>query len=298
MPDSNERSDARAPKGATMSQTTHAVAGSPSPDRADANPSRAMPPLAVITGAARRVGRAIALEFARQGFDLVLTYRRSREACEATAREVVAAAADAGHGGRAARTVELDLADAASLARATAAIDAIVAARAGGALDALVHNASDYEASPFGALDAAALERQHRTEVVGPCLLTQSLAPALARSTREGGAAVVLFGDLHSVGRPRPGYAAYTLAKAGARMLAEQLAVELAPATRVHCVAPSVVMLPDGFPEEMRERILARTPLGRLGTPEECARLVRFLVCEATFLTGETIRIDGGRGLR
>ena len=256
------------------------------------------PPLAVVTGAARRVGRAIALELARQGFDLVLTYRHSREACEATAREVVAVAADAGSAGRVAHAIELDLADAASLAGATDAIAAIVGARKGGALDALVHNASDYEASAFGAIDAAILERQHRTEVVGPLLLTQSLAPALARSTREGGAAVVLFGDLHSVGRPRPGYAAYTLAKAGARMLCEQLAVELAPLTRVHCIAPSVVMLPEGFPDEVRERILARTPLGRLGTPEECARLVRFLVCEATFLTGGTIRIDGGRGLR
>lgn len=256
------------------------------------------PPLAVVTGAAKRVGRAIVLELARQGFDLVLTYRRSREECGRTAQEAVAAAAGAGFAGRVAHAVELDLADAASLARATGAIAAIVEGRGGGALDALVHNASDYEASAFGAIDAGILERQHRTEVVGPLLLTQSLAPALARSTREGGAAVVLFGDLHSVGRPRPGYAAYTLAKAGARMLAEQLAVELAPATRVHCVAPSVVMLPDGFPDEVRERILSRTPLGRLGTPEECARLVRFLVCEATFLTGGTIRIDGGRGLR
>jgi pteridine reductase len=256
------------------------------------------PPLAVVTGAARRVGRAVALELARHGFELALTYRRSREACESTARDAERVAAEAGHGDRRSTTLELDLADGGSVERAMAALSALAAGRAGGAIDALVHNASDYAPSAFGAIEASTVERLHRTEVVGPLLLTQSLAPALARSRQPGGAAVVLFGDLHSVGRPRPGYAAYTLAKAGVRMLAEQLAVELAPATRVHCVAPGVVMLPDGFPEETRARILERTPLARLGTPEECARLVRFLVVEATFLTGETIRIDGGRGLR
>jgi pteridine reductase len=80
--------------------------------------------------------------------------------------------------------------------------------------------------------------------------------------------------------------------------LARQLAVELAPKVRVHCVAPGVVMWPEDFSEEGKRAILERTPLGRAGTPEEVARLVRFLVMEATYLTGSTIAIDGGRALR
>lgn len=247
-------------------------------------------PTVLVTGGARRVGRAIALELAAAGCNLALTYRASGAECAATAADARRVARDFGHAIDA-QAIELDLADERSVDRAAAE----VAARG---CDAIVHNASEYRATPFGQLCADDLERMHRVEVVGPMLLTQALRGELSRSRIAGGGAVVFFSDIYALGRPRAGYAAYLLAKAGVRALSEQLALELAPQVRVNCIAPGVVMWPEGFPEETKQAILARTPLARAGEPEEAARLVRFLVLEATFMTGETMRIDGGRSLR
>lgn len=247
-------------------------------------------PVVLVTGAARRVGRATALELAAAGCDLVLTYRASAAECASTAAEARRVADEAGRAIEA-EVAELDLSEPRSVER----LGERMAERG---CDAIVHNASEYRPSPFGQIGAAELEHMHRVEVVGPMLLTQSLRGELSRSRIAGGGAVVFFSDIYALGRPRAGYAAYLLAKAGVRALCEQLALELAPHVRVNCVAPGVVMWPDGFPEEAKGAILGRTPLGRAGTPEEAARLVRFLVLEATYITGQTVSIDGGRSLR
>jgi pteridine reductase len=249
---------------------------------------------ALVTGASHRVGRAIACELARQGFGLLLTYRSRAAGCAETARLAEMEAGAAGH----AISVRCDPLDLSDTAAATAFAADIAAAAGDRALDAIVHNASAYEPHGFGSISAADLERMHRVEIVSPLLVTQALSPALSRSPRAGGGAVVLFSDVYTIARARPGFTPYMLAKAAVATLARQLAVELAPAVRVHCVAPGVVMWPDGFPDDAKREILARTPLGRAGTPDEAARLVRFLVLEATFSTGETIAIDGGRALR
>lgn len=251
---------------------------------------------ALVTGASRRVGRAIAVELARQGFGLVLTFRARKDECSETARLATEAAAVAGHAITTA-CLHLELADVGAVDASARALEAARAAH-GATLDAIIHNASAYEATPLDAIDPAVVGEFHRIEVVSPLVLTERLRGALSGSRLEGGGAVVFFSDIHVLGRARPGFAAYNLAKCAVEGLARQLAVELAPATRVHCVAPGVVMWPDGFPEETKAQILARTPLGRAGTPEETARLVRFLVLEATYSTGDTIRIDGGRSLR
>lgn len=249
---------------------------------------------ALVTGAAHRVGRAVALELARQGFGLILTYRSRGTECAETARRAVVAARDAGHA-VAAACHALDLADTDSTVALAQRMLAHAHARP---IDILVHNASAYEAHAFGAITASDIERMHRVEVVSPLLLTQALAPALRASRLEGGGAVVFFSDVHALGRARPGFTPYLVAKSAVQSLACQLAVELAPEVRVHCVAPGVVLWPEGFPEPTKEAILARTPLGRAGSAEEAARLVRFLALEATYSTGDTVRIDGGRGLR
>jgi pteridine reductase len=251
---------------------------------------------ALVTGASRRVGRAVAVEFARAGLGLVLTYRTRRAECEVTAREAVEAARAAGHAVSAA-CMELDLSDTAASERFADEVERARRAN-GAAIDVLVHNASAYEPSPFSAIDAKAVESMHRIEIVSPLLITARLRGGLEASRREGGAAVVFFSDMYALGRARPGYTAYMLAKASVETLARQLAVELAPKVRVHCVAPGVVMWPDDFTDAHKQEILARTPLARAGTPEEAARLVRFLALEATFSTGGTVAIDGGRGLR
>ena len=193
----------------------------------------------------------------------------------------------------------LDLCDLASVDAFLAALAPSVERRG---LDAIVHNASDYIVSPLDSCEGAALatpmERAHRAEAVAPAIITTALRGALARSAVAGGGAVVFFSDIYALGKPRRGYLAYTVAKAGVRALVEQLAVELAPSIRVHCVAPGVVAWAEGMDEATKEAVLSRTPLARAGTPEDAARLVRFLILEAPYLTGGTIAVDGGRSLR
>jgi pteridine reductase len=143
----------------------------------------------------------------------------------------------------------------------------------------------------------------YRAEVVSPALLTQSLRGALSQSRLPAGGAVVFYSDIYALGKPRVSFTPYIVAKAAVRALAEQFTVELAPAVRVHCIAPGVIAWPDddapgAVSAEIKQATLARTPLARAGTPEEAAKLVRFLVLEASYLTGVTIRIDGGRALR
>ncbi|MEY3026863.1 MAG: SDR family NAD(P)-dependent oxidoreductase [Phycisphaerales bacterium] len=271
--------------------------------RASSNPSTGTPAAgvptgprgtAVVTGASHRVGRAIALELARVGFGLCLTYRSRAAECEETARLAVALAASNG----AEIGVRIDRLDLASPVAARDYAAALDASRGDRAIDCIVHNASYYGMTAFDALDAAAIEEAHRVEVVSPALVTKELRRALAASRLDGGGAVVLMGDMHADHHARAGFTPYMVAKAGVSALARQLAVELAPAVRVHCVAPGVIAWPDGFPADARTRILERTPLGRAGTPEEAARLVRFLVLEATYSTGSPSVIDGGRVLR
>lgn len=255
-----------------------------------------------MTGASHRVGRAVAVELARQGLGLVLTYFSRAAECAQTAQIAKDQARACGHE-ISTRVDQLDLSD---VKAATAYAQELRGACAGGALDCIVHNASSYHATPFDSIDADAVESMNRIEVVSPLLITKGLREELARSRLGGatggvvggGGAVVFFSDIHALGRARVGFAGYLLAKASVQTLARQLAVELAPKVRVHCVAPGVVMWPEDFSEEGKRAILARTPLGRAGTPEEVARLVRFLVMEATYLTGSTIAIDGGRALR
>lgn len=251
---------------------------------------------ALVTGASRRVGRAVAVELARAGLGLVLTYRSRKDECAETARLAEAAARAAGHT-VATACAGLDLADAAASERFAVRLDEARRAK-GAALDVIVHNASAYEPTPLAGIEATSVESMHRVEIVSPLLITERLRAGLDASRREGGAAVVFFSDVYALGRARAGFTAYMLAKAAVETLARQLAVELAPKVRVHCVAPGVVMWPEGFPDDAKREILARTPMARAGTPEEAARLVRFLALEATFSTGGTIAIDGGRALR
>lgn len=252
----------------------------------------------LVTGASHRVGRAIAIELARCGFGLALTYRSREAACNETARMCEDAGRSSGHAVRA-QTWPLDLAQTAGV---LAVAESLRQSAAGRAIDGIVHNASSYEGFDLTGCEGTALahatELAHRVEVGSPLVLTHALRAELARSTLAGGGAVVFFSDMYALGRARAGFTPYMLAKAAVASLARQLAVELAPSVRVHCVAPGVVLWPDGFPEDAKREILARTPLGRSGTADEVAKLVRFLITEATYATGDVVSIDGGRSLR
>jgi pteridine reductase len=250
---------------------------------------------ALVTGASRRVGRATAIELARAGLDLALTYRSDESGCRETAALAAAAARESGFA-IAPEILHLDLCDIASVERVAAAL-------VPRGVDCIVHNASTYAPTAMGSIRTADFESMYRAEVVSPALLTQSLRGALSQSRLPAGGAVVFYSDIYALGKPRVSFTPYIVAKAAVRALAEQFTVELAPAVRVHCIAPGVIAWPDddapgAVSAEIKQATLARTPLARAGTPSEAAKLVRFLVLEASYLTGVTIRIDGGRALR
>ena len=237
---------------------------------------------ALITGGARRVGAAIARRLHAAGASVLLHYRDS----EADAAKLEA---------------ELNALRPKSAARVKAELLAPIAPRAlisaasesFGRLDLLVNNASS-----FFPLAVGAIEPSHWEEVLGsnlraPLFISQEAAPELAR--REG--SIVNIVDIHA-DRPLKGYAVYSIAKAGLAALTRSLAIELAPRVRVNGVAPGAIAWPeDGqFEPAERERIVATTPLGRIGAPEDIAQAVHFLAC-ASYITGQIIAVDGGRSI-
>jgi pteridine reductase len=243
-------------------------------------------PVALLTGAARRVGLASAMALARAGCDILITYRSSAAEAEASVAALRALGIAAG-----AERLDLDdLAGAERWAERTA--------RALPRLDVLVHNASTYAPTPLATLSAEQLLANYRVHAAAPALLTSRLAPLLSASPREGGGAIVAMCDIHALGRPRRGYAAYSMSKAALAELVRTLALELAPKVRVNGVAPGAVAFAEEGPDadpEMQKRYLSRVPLARSGTPRDAAAVVKWLALDATYLTGEIIRVDGGR---
>lgn len=249
-----------------------------------------MPRLAIVTGAARRVGRAVALELARHGWDLLLTHRSRAAENQQTAVDARKAGAESGRSIDV-RAEELDLSD-------LAAVEQFGRVHAVGTVDALVLSAAQYSRTPFGMIDAATAEREMRVNAIAPLLLVQSLASALTRSSLNGGGAVVAFGDIHAMGRPRRAFVPYLMSKSALHCMVEALALEVAPAVRVNAIAPGVVAWPDDAPLEERETYESRIPLARAGTPDDAARLVRSIIEDMPYVTGSVIRLDGGRWLR
>ncbi len=236
----------------------------------------------LVTGGARRVGAAIARRLHAAGANVLLHYRDS----EADAAKLEAAL-NALRAKSAAKVKAELLAPIAPRALLSAARDSF------GRLDLLVNNASS-----FFPVEVGAIEPSHWEELVGsnlraPMFICQEAAPELART--QG--AIVNIVDIHAE-RPLKGYAVYSIAKSGLAALTRSLALELAPKVRVNGVAPGAIAWPDDgqFDAAERSRILATTPLGRLGSPEDIAQAVHFLAC-APYVTGQIIAVDGGRSL-
>ena len=237
---------------------------------------------ALVTGGARRVGAAIARRLHAAGANVLLHYRDS----EAEAAKLEA---------------ELNAARPKSAARVKAELLAPIAPRAlvsaareaFGRLDVLVNNASSFFPVEVGAIEPSHWEELLGSNLRAPLFICQEAAPRLA----EHGGCIVNIVDIHAE-RPLKGYAVYSIAKAGLAALTRSLAVELAPRVRVNGVAPGAITWPeDGqFEPAERERILATTPLGRIGAPEDIAQAVHFLAC-APYVTGQVIAVDGGRSI-
>ena len=161
-----------------------------------------------------------------------------------------------------------------------------------GRIDALVNNASSFFQTPVGEITVGQWEDLIGTNLRAPLFLVQAAAAALKKA--QG--AVVNITDIHAE-RPLKNYVVYSVAKAGLVGLTRSLARELAPEVRVNAVAPGPILWPDddAFDELSRQRIISHTPLKREGTPEDIAKAVHFLLADATYVTGETINVDGGR---
>ena len=235
--------------------------------------------VALVTGAGRRLGRAIALALGADGARVAVHYHGSAEGAAETVREIA-------RGGGAARAFRADLRQ----PDAPAALVDEVAAAMGG-LAVLVNSAAVMERTPVGSVTAAQWDAMMALNLRAPFLAAQAAAAHMG-----GGGAIVNIADLAAF-ETWPAYVPHTITKAGVVQMTRALARALAPRTRVNAVAPGVVLLPEGWDESAAERLRRTTPLQRLGTPGDVARSVAYLL-EADFVTGETLLVDGGRHIR
>ena len=248
----------------------------PPPDAGDNLTGR----VALVTGAGRRVGRAIALALGARGMHVVVHFNGSRTGADETARLITDA------GGQAI----VEQADLTQVEAANELVDRAIAWR--GALSALVNSAAIMLRTPVGETTTPDWDTMFALNVRAPYFLSQRAAPALAAS--QG--AIVNIADLAAF-ESWPAYVPHGMTKAAVVQMTHAMARALAPGVRVNAVAPGVVLLPEGWSEEAAEHLRSTTPLRRLGSPEDVAQVVVFLL-EAQYVTGEVIRVDGGRHIR
>lgn len=237
-------------------------------------------PVALVTGAARRLGAAIARRLHAAGHDLALHYGRSADAMAA-----LAATLERERPGSV-LTLQADLAEYDRLPE-------LVAKTVGrfGRLDALVNNASAFSPTPLGTIAPADWDAQFLTNARAPLVLAQAAAPHLKASR----GAIVNLVDIYAE-RPLRDHVVYCMSKAALLAATRSLALELAPEVRVNAIAPGAILWPEeGKSEAAKAALLARTPLGRTGTEAEIAEAVRWLLQDATYTTGQILRVDGGR---
>jgi pteridine reductase len=238
--------------------------------------------VALITGAARRIGAAIARTLHVQGADVAIHYRESGDAANAVAADLNAIRADS------AATFAADLNDLADLNHL---VDDVRAWRS--RLDILVNNASSFYPTPVGEITEEQWNDLVGTNLKAPLFLSQAALPAL----REARGVIINIVDVHSQ-RPLRNHAVYGPAKAGLAMLTRSLAKDLAPEVRVNGVSPGAILWPEnGMSATTKDAILEQIPLGRPGTPEDVADAVLFLAKDADYVTGQIIAIDGGRSI-
>lgn len=235
--------------------------------------------IALVTGGAHRVGRALVLGLAEAGAEVAVHYHSSADAARETVRAVEAL-------GRRGVSLRADLSDPAACER----LIADVADRLGPP-DILVNSASLFESAPFEAITAAEWDRVMAVNLRAPFLLTRAAAPAL----RERGGLIVNISDLAGV-QAWPAFTHHGVSKAGLIHLTRTAARALAPRVRVNCIVPGTVLPPEDYTEAQVQRSVDRTALKRLGSPDDVVAALLFLV-RSDFTTGAVIVVDGGRML-
>jgi glucose 1-dehydrogenase len=241
--------------------------------------------VALVTGAASGIGRAVALEMARQGAAVVVNYHSDRDPGQPVVDEIT------GAGGKAA-AIQADVSAADDVTHLFAQ-----AVSTFGRVDVLVNNAGIEKATPFLDMGEADWDTIIAVDLKGPFLCSQAAARDMVR--RSAGGTIINISSVHE-DLPFPGYTSYCSAKGGLRMLCRNLALELAPhKINVVNVGPGAIATPINKgtlqdPEKV-EALDREIPLGRIGTPEEVAALVAYLASDAaSYITGTTIFIDGG----
>lgn len=237
-------------------------------------------PVALITGAAHRIGAVIARRLHAAGYDVALHYRHSRADAAALATELEAQRA------RSTLLLQADLADTPVL---QGLVDNVRAHF--GRLDALVNNASAYYATPVESATPAQWDELFGANARAAFFLSQAAVPAL----REARGAIVNLVDIYAE-RPLPGHALYCMSKAALVMMTRSLALELGPDVRVNAVAPgNILWSTNAVKAETETMVEQRTALGRQGTPQEIADAVLYLLRDASYCSGVVLPVDGGR---
>lgn len=240
--------------------------------------------VAVVTGGAQRIGRVIAQHLHRIGFDIALHYHSSFDSAQVLADEL---------GKQRAGSCQLFQADLRDQAQVNTLARELLERYS--SIELLVNNASGFSPTPIESCSWLQFDSMVASNLRAPYFLIQGLLPGL----RSGGANIINILDVH-VDRPLRQFNAYCAAKAGLASLTRSLAVELGPDIRVNGIAPGAILWPEGsdtYEKSARDSTVANTPLKRVGDPTDIARTVAFLACDAPFITGQVIVVDGGRSL-
>jgi len=238
--------------------------------------------VALVTGGAVRVGKAIALALAARGASVAITYRTSSHAADETVCELHAHDI-------AAMAVCCDQRIPDEVSAAARAVESGL-----GPVDILVNSAAIFERTTVEEATQEDWDSHLETNLRGPWLFAQAVAPAMKQ---RGQGAIVNLVDI-AAERPFPSYLPYSVSKAGLVALTKGLAVALAPEVRVNGVAPGAVMWPPNYSDEQKHALIQKTPLQRAGCPEDIAATVLFLIEGSDFITGAILPVDGGRSIR
>jgi pteridine reductase len=233
--------------------------------------------VALVTGAAKRVGRELALTLARAGMHVAITFRESAAEAFATARDIEVL-------GVRSVTLEMDVRSEENVHRAVAATAALF-----GRLDLLVNNAAVFESAPLDEISVDAWDEVFETNTRGPFLMAREALPYLKAAQGR----IVNLGSLGG-SHPWTTHAHYCSSKAALHMLTQTMAKAFAPEVSVNCVAPGYIEIQ---PDKEASHFVAKTPMGRNGSPQDVANAVLFFATGPHFITGQILTVDGGLGL-
>ncbi len=232
---------------------------------------------AFVTGGSKRVGRAIVEKLAANGFDIIFTYHNSDAQARELQEKIISAGSDC-------QIIKIDLESDQAAANILRSLSAITSQ-----LDLLVNNASIYLPDSSSRNFS---QRMMQVNCDAPVQIVKNLSPLLKKARGHVVNMLDILAD-----RPMPSYSIYSASKAALKNATISLARQLAPEVNVNGISPGVVDWPEEMPLEQRETYLEKVPLRRAGTPQDVANLVHFLATDGTYITGQNIRLDGGRSI-